>query len=70
MLELQGDIAAQANGTRDVGSGGEVHGSAARRLGRVDGLVNGVPIERLAIGLGAERLDIESCGARFERRGQ
>ena len=70
VVELQGDIAAQADGAREVGSGGEGHGATACREGRVDGLVYGVPIERLAIGLGTERLDIETCGMRCVWRTQ
>ena len=67
-LELQGEIAAQANRAGDIGSRREIHGPAARSRGGIDRLVDGVAVGRLAVALRAERLHVEYAGAKLPRK--
>ena len=66
-LELQGEIAAQANRTGQVGSRGEIHRPAARRRRGLDRLVDGGAVGSLAIALRPVRLYVEDAGAELPR---
>ena len=67
-FELQGDIAAQSNRARDIGSRREIDGSAARGRRGIDCFVDGVAVGRFAVALRAERLHIENGGPKLSRK--
>src|SRR4051794_27030901 len=57
------DVAAQTDGTRQVGSGREINSSAVCCGRRLDCLVDGIAVRGFAVCLRAEVFDIRHCGA-------
>ena len=64
LIEVERDVALEMDGVAEVIAGGEQHRTAARRVGRFNGLVDGRRVERLAVARGAKRPHVEEARAR------
>src|SRR5947209_12396462 len=68
VLELEREIAPQANGTGDIGPGGEVHCAAARSGGGLDRSVDRAAVGSFSVALCAEALHVEDTRVKVRRQ--
>ncbi len=68
LIEVERDVVLQMNRVARISAGGKIHRAATRCRRGLDGLVDGVGVERLAVAGGAEVFDVERARADRRRR--